>query len=90
MENATNGKEEIEKLEQEIEKLTLLKNKIKEALTNPFLNIETRRKYRMAVPEYEGKIKKLHSSIRALEMLQNYDPDEEVKLPAHYQHHKFK
>lgn len=70
----------------EIEKLTLLSNRMKEALQDPLINDIRRHKYNAAIKEYEKKIKIMKSDIKAAQLLENMDIDQ-IEIPRHYQHH---
>lgn len=76
---------DIEKIESEIEKMTLLIKKMKQALENPFLSGHMRYKYGKAIPDCEKKIKVLKGEIKALEILEDLDPSQ-IEIPKHYQH----
>ncbi|MDD2673081.1 MAG: hypothetical protein PHG91_06930 [Syntrophales bacterium] len=87
MELKQSGAEEIEKLKLERVQMEALRQKMQEALNNPFLQADVRRKYKIAIPEYEKRIKSISGKLKTLEMLRNFDPDN-YSLPTHYQHHK--
>jgi hypothetical protein len=77
----------IDELQAEIDKMTLLTAKLNEAMQNPFLNVDLRRKYQMATRECEKKIKILKGDIKAIHIMNNMDMDN-IETPKHYQHHR--
>lgn len=80
------SEEKIGKLESEIEKLTLLSNRMKEALRGPYLNVVVKDKYNTAIKGFEKKIKMLKGDIKAVQILESLDFDR-IEIPRHYQHH---
>jgi chemotaxis protein CheX len=82
--------ERVEWLKKELGETKKVKTSLEKLLVEkPFMDIQTRQKYKKAIPGYDAKIKRLRLDIAAAEMLKEVPADDgkPISLPPHYQNH---
>jgi chemotaxis protein CheX len=82
--------ERIESLKRQLEETKAVKESLENLLKEkPFMNFQTRQKYKKAIPAYENKMKRIRLDIAAMGMLKAVPVSDEVPadLPRHYQNY---
>lgn len=82
--------ERIEWLKKQFEETKAVKESLENLLKDkPFMNFQTRQKYKKAIPVYENKLKRIRLDIAAVEMLKAVPGNDEApaELPRHYQNY---